>query len=66
LSLVRDKTSATGFFHHHQKIRGPGRGHVGFPGADVFQVDFGVSFGRFFLTGKLILALSIEPNRPNP
>jgi len=42
------QTSATGVFDRYQKIRGQGRGHIGFPGADVFQVDFGVSFGNCF------------------
>ena len=44
----RRQNSATGFFDRHQKIRGQGGGHVGFPGADIFQVDFGGSCGHCF------------------
>jgi hypothetical protein len=36
------QSSATGFFDRYKKIRGLGWGHVGFPGANIFQVDFGV------------------------
>jgi hypothetical protein len=47
---VRDKTSATGFFDRHQKIRGLGRGMVcwALPG----------SFGVFFIAGRTWLQIS--------